>query len=154
MNDQNPLKKVWIYQSNDFLSSELNTKISIDSFEFLKKWNYHGKKVDGKIEIMHDLFLVIQADVQISGCGIDQSLHFVGEIEKKYNIVLTDRMQVAFEKENKVYKVHLNTLKNLYQTQIIEPQTIFFNNLVNNSLMLETNWKIPLQESWHFRFCK
>ena len=63
-------------------------------------------------------------------------------------------MQVAFEKENKVYPVHLHTLKNLYQTQTIDSETIFFNNLVNNSLMLEKNWKIPLQESWHFRFCK
>ncbi len=148
------MKKVWIYQAQDFLPPSLTANILKDGAEFLANWKYHGKKVDGKIEIIHQLFLIIQADFEISGCGIDQSMHFIQSLENKYQMILTDRMRVAFEKNGEVVHVHVHDLAKLYRDQSIDLDTLFFDSLVNDSLKLEQAWKKPLKNSWHLNFCR
>ena len=147
------IKKVWIYQASDFLQPTQAAAIMQEGRDFLNHWTHHQQKVDGEILLLHQLFLILKAQVAISGCGVDKSMHFVQSLEEKYGVVFTDRQCVAYQKNDQVHHARLNELKNLYQQKIIDENTLFFDNLVNNSTAFAAQWQKPLAQSWHWRFC-
>ncbi|PCJ86026.1 MAG: ABC transporter ATPase [Flavobacteriales bacterium] len=145
-----PHSRVWIYQSNrEFSDAEVN-EINQKANEFVANWGSHGKELQAAIEVFHNRFVVVFVDEQhtsASGCSIDKSVHFMQQMEKDYGINLFDRMQVAYVDDEEIKTSHLNELKALSFEEGLG-ETPIFNNLVATKAEFETNWEVPLKDSW------
>ncbi len=159
--DLSPNSRVWIYQSNRELSEEEVAQIREAGKRFIANWATHGTALHAAMEVFFKRFIVLFADeaqVKASGCSIDSSVHFMKEVEKAFGINLFDRMQIAYSKEQikkegkeqKVEIIHMNDLRDQLVSGEFSEEAYIFNNLVATKAEMESNWIVPVKESWLF----
>ena len=147
--------RVWIYQcSRSFSEDELESiRLELDSF--LKNWTAHGNNLNAGYEIRYKRFIVIaldQSSQSATGCSIDASVHFIQNLEKKYDVLLLDKMNVSYKQGEFVAYKSLVDFKAMAKQKAISKNTIVFNNLVTNKEEYLEHWEVPASESWHARF--
>lgn len=123
--------------------------------EFIKEWTAHGSQLQAGYEIKYNRFIIIaldQSQTAASGCSIDASVHFIQNLEKKYDIQLLDKMNVSYKQGDYIVYKPLTDFKKMAKEKAVSKATIVFNNLVINKHEYLHNWEVPAQESWHGRF--
>jgi hypothetical protein len=143
--------KVWVYQANRlfFISEALEIEDMLN--DFLRKWNSHGTPVKGYANLLFGQFLIFMADetaTGVSGCSTDSSVKVVKEIENRFSVNMFDRQTLAFVVKDKIQVLPLSQLKYAIENNFIQPDTLYFNNLVKNKEELLNNWMIPVKDSW------
>lgn len=144
--------KVWIYQSNRTFSAKEITEINELGQQFVTAWNAHGQKLSASFDLLYDRFMVLMVDeneAHASGCSIDSSVGFIKKIEQQYQVNLMDRMNVAYISNDEIATTHLHQMQNLIAEQLIDDETIVFNNLVSTKKEFISHWKTPIKSSWH-----
>ena len=75
--------------------------------QFLNQWAAHPLKT--AFDLPYDRFIVIGLDEELqeaSGCSIDASVHFIQQLEKKFDVILLDKMNVCSRKRtNSLYSI-------------------------------------------------
>jgi hypothetical protein len=145
--------KLWVYQSNRFLTDAEVATIIAESENFIATWAAHGAKLKASFDVLYSLFVVIAVDekqAMASGCSIDKSVHFVKQLEQQFNITLFDRFRVAFLSGEDVnhcsYSKLADVLENNFGSYFED--VIVFNNTITSKKEFVTLWKVPLKESW------
>lgn len=147
--------RIWIYQSNRPFTQEEVMQLNEEVAQFLKQWTAHGANLNAGFEIKYKRFIIIgldQSQQGATGCSIDASVHFIQELEKKYEVDLLDKMNVSFKQGEFIAYKPLIDFKKIVKNRSVSPKTIVFNNLVNTKEEYLHEWEIPLEESWHNRF--
>ncbi|MEL7268240.1 MAG: ABC transporter ATPase [Bacteroidota bacterium] len=147
--------RVWIYQSNRSFTDAEITEIKEGLAQFLTQWTAHGSQLNAGFTIRYKRFIVIaldQSHTGASGCSIDASVHFIQEIERNYDVVLLDRMNVSYKQGEYIAYKTLQDFKKMAKDRAISKNTIVFNNLVTDKLEFTEHWEVPASESWHSRF--
>jgi hypothetical protein len=147
--------RVWIYQANrPFTTSEIEElKPLLDNF--LNHWTAHGSSLKAGYDLPYSRFIVIGLDQSAggaTGCSIDASVHFIQEIEQKFDIVLLDKMNVTFKNGQYLAHKELIDFKKMAKAKSVSPETIVYNNLVQTVGDYKENWEVPAKDSWHSRF--
>ncbi len=141
--------RIWIYQSNKELNEAEVSEIKLAGKNFVAEWTAHQQTLHASFELLHKYFLLIAVDENVndaSGCSIDKSVHFIKEIEKKFNLSLFDRLAVGFYWNEKAQVLSLNKFLNFYNQNQNEEIKIF-NNLIQKKQEL-INWQVPVKQSW------
>ncbi|MBS1916046.1 MAG: hypothetical protein JST87_07195 [Bacteroidetes bacterium] len=143
--------RVWIYQSNRLftISEALHIEEMIDAFT--ANWKSHGVQVKGYGNLFFGQFIVLMADetaTGVSGCSTDSSVHFIKQIEQQFSVNLFDRQLLAFVIKEKIQLLPLGQLNYAVENNFITRDTLYFNNTVQTKQELETNWIIPVKNSW------
>ena len=148
--------RIWIYQANRSLSDSEEQEIITAIKNFLEQWTSHGNDLKAGFELKYKRFIVIglDAQTQASGCSIDASVHFIQELEQRYQISLLDRMNVSFKQGAYVAYTSLKDFKAMAKSKSVSKNTIVFNNLVANKAEYLDHWEVPAAESWHSNFIK
>jgi len=149
-----PLSRVWVYQSSRTFSKQELAEIHMRCDAFVKNWKAHGAALAADYRIFFDRFICLFVDENVgaaSGCSIDGSVRMILEIEKNFNLSLTNRMEVAYLHGEELRTVSLHKLPEMLSTGQISKELLVFNNLVANLADMEQGWIIPLRESWHSR---
>lgn len=147
-----PQSRVWIYQSDRKFTSTEETEILNKLAAFTNQWKAHGNELLAKAEIRYGFFIILTVDESqagVTGCSIDSSVRLIKEIEQEYHIDLFNRFNIAYKVNGDVVvnsKEDFETLVNIKQ---VTPETIVFNNMVQNLAELESKWEVPFQNSWH-----
>jgi len=147
-----PQSRVWIYQSNRKFTSNEEDEILNKLTAFTNQWKAHGNELLAKAEIRYGFFIILTVDESqagVTGCSIDSSVRLIKEIEQEYHVDLFNRFNMAYKVNDEVVvnsKEDFETLVNIKQ---VTPETIVFNNMVQNLAELETKWEVPFQNSWH-----
>ena len=146
-----PDSRVWIYQSPRlfFLSEALEIEKMLE--EFAAGWKSHAIPVKGYANLFYGQFIVLMADetaTGVSGCSTDSSVRLIKDIEQRFGVPLFDRLMLAFRPKDKVEMVPLAQVPYALANGLITPETPYFNNTVQTKVELETNWLIPLKNSW------
>ncbi|MFY7666833.1 ABC transporter ATPase [Flavobacterium sp.] len=147
--------RVWIYQSNRRLQPEELTQIETALKQFVENWAAHGKPLQASFEIRYDRFIVLAVDQEFNaatGCSIDASVHFIQELEKQFDIVLLDKMNVTYRLGDHIAHKSLIDFKKMVKDRAVSPHTIVFNNLVNTIEEYQNDWEVEASQSWHSRF--
>lgn len=147
--------RIWIYQSNRKFSDIEITEIEKDLVEFLTNWSAHGSSLEASYQIKYNRFIIIAINQEVhpaTGCSIDTSVSFIQNLEKKYEVDLLDKMNVAFKQGEFITYKTLLDFKKLATKKAVSENTIVFNNLVNTIQEWNESWEIPAAESWHSRF--
>lgn len=155
--------RVWVFQSKTELSDPEIAAIEKAGIQFINNWTAHGASLKASFDVLYNRFIVISVDEQqatASGCSIDKGIHFVKELEKQFDLVLLDRMQVAYRNGNEIKTCHLNNLleelisSGLYSENGNKEDAnkiIVFNNMVSTKKQFDTEWEINLKQSWQSR---
>jgi len=147
--------RVWIYQANRSFSSTEISDIQIKLNAFIESWIAHGSNLKASYEIRYNRFIVIALDQDThaaSGCSIDASVHFIQQLEREYNVILLDKMNVSFKQGEFVAYKPLLEFKKMAKNKSVSKNTIVFNNLVTNVDEYLQFWEVPAKDSWHSRF--
>lgn len=147
--------RIWIYQCNRSFTVEEEKEISEALDSFLEEWTAHGSDLKAAYEIKYRRFIVLALDQQYasaSGCSIDASVHFIQQLEKQFDVVLLDKMNVSFKQGDYITYKPLVEFKKMAKAKSISKNTIVFNNLVVNKEEYMEHWEVPASESWHGRF--
>lgn len=147
--------KVWIYQADrEFTYDELD-EAREDIFHFLTEWTAHSRALYCYGNIFHRRFLaffVDETNSHASGCSIDKSVSFVTQLGNKFGVDFFDRMTYAYMKNEEIFTLSHNDLSAAYKDNVINEDTLFFDNLVKDKGAFLEEWIKPLKNSWHKRF--
>nr|WP_294894966.1 ABC transporter ATPase [uncultured Pedobacter sp.] len=148
----NPEARVWIYQSNRPLNQNQLTEINAILKDFTASWSAHNQALKAGFEIKYDRFIVLIVDetqAGASGCSIDKSVHLMQELEKKFQINLLDRFNIAYKIADKVESVDRSGFEELIKAGTVDASTTVFNNMVNNYQDYQNKWETTIANSWH-----
>lgn len=146
--------RVWVYQSSRLFTMGEALQIEDLLNHFTANWKSHGTPVKGFGTLFFGQFVVLMADENatgVSGCSTDSSVRLIKEIEQLYKVSMFDRQTLSFIIKDKVELLPLSQLQCAIDNQFIDANTIYFNNLIQNKTELESNWMIPVSESWFFK---
>ena len=143
--------RVWIYQCNRRFSISEALQLEDMLTSFTDNWLSHGSEVKGYANLLFGQFIVLMADESatgVSGCSTDSSVRLIKEIENAYQVNLFDRQLLAFIVKEHIQLLPLSQLQYAASNHFIEPDTHYFNNLVQTKQELEEKWIVPVKESW------
>lgn len=146
-----PDSKVWVYQSSRLFMMSEALEVETRLKEFTDQWKSHGVPVKGAAYLLFGQFIILIADEKatgVSGCSTDSSVRLIKNIEQRFAVNMFDRTTLAFIINEKVQLLPLAQLQYAVDNRFISGNTVYFNNLVQTKEELETNWMIPVKESW------
>lgn len=144
--------RVWIYQCTKPFDEQTESAIQAQLQAFVSSWSSHGTELMCAGEIAHHQFIVLAVDENIhgaSGCSIDKSVHFIQGLEKDFGLSLMDRMKVVFLKNDQITTVALHDFWAMRKANLVDENTIVFDNLVENVGQWKSAWQKKFGESWH-----
>ena len=147
--------RVWIYQSNRKFSEKEKEKVSKMTVDFVEQWTRHGENVRGSFTILYDQFLIIAVDqnfVEVSGCSIDASVKLVQQIQAQFKVDMLNKLSIAYIEENQIKIIPMSDFAHMAKSEILNKETIVFNNMVNSKKGVTNLWEVPAKDSWHARF--
>lgn len=151
-NNLAPQSRIWIYQSNkEFSAAQVLTFEELKNV-FLQNWESHGSSVNGKMEIVHNRFIVVainEADEKSCGRSVDASIRFIKELEQELDLTLLNRMLVAYKKNEKIFSCSIGEFEAMAKTGEVDKNTIVFNNTVHSLAEFESSWESTVEKSWH-----
>lgn len=149
--DFHPSSRVWIYQSNRPFSEKEKLEINEQLHQFTAQWQAHGAPVKGWGQLLFDQVIVLIADesnVAVSGCSTDSSVRIIKSIERQYSVNLFDRLLLGFLVKDKLQLLPMQQVPYALEKGFIDENTLYLNNTVLTKGEMETNWLLPLRESW------
>lgn len=147
--------KIWIYQSNRKFTDDEFAEIEKDLHVFIDGWAAHGTGLEASYQLKYNRFIILAVNQETqaaTGCSIDDSVRFIQELEKKYEVDLLDKMNVTFKLGAHIAHKPLTEFKKMAKDKAVSEKTIVFNNLVNTVGEWNEYWEVPANESWHSRF--
>lgn len=146
-----PDSRVWIYQSSRLFSMKEALEMEEQIEHFCASWQAHGAGVKAWGNLLFGQFLILIADetnVKVSGCSTDSSVRFVKELGDRYGVDFFNRTTLAFYHKDKVQVLPLSQLQYAVDNGFINEDTLYFNNLAGTLQQLQTNWIVPVKDSW------
>jgi hypothetical protein len=150
-NDFHPDSRIWIFQSERYLSAQDIQDIDELLQPFIARWKSHGDRVKGYATILYNRFILLMADESetlVSGCSTDGAIHIIKEIENKFQLQLFNRLNLAFLVNENLIQLPVAEVPQAIRDGRLQPLTPYFNNTVLTKQEFETNWLIPLESSW------
>lgn len=143
--------RVWIYQCERAFNETETTQINELLHEFTANWTSHGAKVKGFGNVFFNQFIVFMADEtasEVSGCSTDSSVRVIKNIEETYQVSLFNRQLLGFFVNEKIELIPLHEIQKSFESEFINAETLYFNNIVSHKKEFEESWIIPLKNSW------
>ena len=134
------------------------TKIKERLIKFISDWTSHNKNLQASFELPYNRFIVVALNENLqnaSGCSIDALMNLIQILEKEFDLILLDRMNVLYRDKSK--NINYLTLKDfvkMVKSKSINSKTTVFNNLVTNKEEYMNSWEVPAIDSWHSRYFK
>lgn len=148
--------RIWIFQADKKLNSTESEATQNALRSFLPSWTSHNRALMARGTVAFDQFIVIALDQSqssaASGCSIDSMTHHIESIGRHLNVNLQDRMTFHFLKDGETTAIHMHDVKDAYQKNTIDGDSLVFDNLVKSLGDLKSKWLVPLNKSWHKRF--
>ena len=147
--------RIWIYQANRSFTDQELAEIKKLLNDFITEWTAHGAELKAGFEIRYNRFIILALDQHLtaaSGCSIDASVHFIQQLEKKFNVDLLDKMNVSYKQGEYIAYKPLADFKKMAKSKAVSKNTVVFNHLVANKGEYLSHWEVPASESWHARF--
>lgn len=152
-----PDSRVWIYQSDRFLSGEETKKVEQLLEEFSASWTSHNRQLKAWSGVFYNLFIVLMVDetnADASGCSIDKSVAFLKQLQAQLGLNLFDRMIFTYFDGNQPIPLSKQEMELAIQNGTVQHHTLVFDNLITNKEAFENEWKKPISASWYRRFFK
>lgn len=148
--------RVWIYAADRTVQPDEQQAIQQRLDTFFADWTSHARAVDGDATFVAGRFLVLAAVVpggDISGCGIDKSVHLVEEAAEAVGVQWASPLQVFWrDAEGIVQQGSRSTFRKAARAGAVDAQTRVF-DLSAQSLgtLRRDGLERPAGDTWHAR---
>ncbi|HET6566478.1 MAG TPA: hypothetical protein VFG50_00845 [Rhodothermales bacterium] len=148
--------RLWIYVADRPLAPAEQQALRASLASFAQMWTSHGRKVVGEVEVLHDRFLVLGAVLEkgdISGCGIDSSVHAVEEAGRNLGVTWLQGLVVLFrDDQGAVQAVPRPAFRALVRSGIVNADTpVFDPGVATVGDLRQGLFERPAGTSWHAR---
>ena len=143
--------RIWVFKSRNEFSPSIIEKLKTELPQFLDYWKAHGKDLMAGFKIMDHHFLLIgvgKSHENPSGCSIDELFKFIGNLESKYSLDLTNHSLVAYRKGTEIHFADLQEMKFGIKQNHIPLNVTIFSSILSSKGAMEKQWEIPLGQSW------
>ena len=147
--------RIWIYQADRVLTTAEIMATLPHLARFAEEWTSHGRNLLASAEILHQHFLVVGLDEGVagaSGCSIDASVRFVGQLEQLLGVELLDKSRLAFLHEGAVFQLKHSELKAAVAAGTVGPDTFYFDNTLATKAELASVWPRKASQTWVARY--
>ncbi|NQV77991.1 MAG: ABC transporter ATPase [Lutibacter sp.] len=149
--------KLWIFPSSrKFYPQEIEgLKEKIE--DFLSDWDDQGILIRCSFQLEYDRFIIIAVDDSLNSLSLEAHnllITFIQELEKTFEVVLMDKMNVCYKQGEFVQYKDLIEFKKMMKAKGVSQKTIVFNNMIANKVDFKYNWEINIMDSWLGRFMK
>ncbi len=151
--------RLWINPVDRDLTDDEQERILEELEAFIGSWSSHGRKVLGKAAIVAGRFILIAAYIpggDVSGCGIDASVHALGDIAQRIGFDWVSGLDVMYLADDKVRQADRLTFARLAEEGHVMSETVVFDfSHMTLGDMRRVGFGIPAGQSWHgriFRF--
>tara|TARA_B100000902_G_scaffold392929_1_gene446230 strand:+ start:79925 stop:80389 length:465 start_codon:yes stop_codon:yes gene_type:complete len=137
--------RVWVYGSETEISQALSKNIHNDIESFLSDWKHHNNPLICSLKILFNRFIIIALDDSkygVGGCSLDSLQRQIQLIEKKYSIILLNRLNVFCLKEDIIECIPLSDLKDK-----VNNNTLFYDLTIQNKNEISSMLK-PVSDGW------
>ena len=148
--------KLWIFPSSRKFYPQEIPELQKKIEAFLTTWSSNQEKPLSCASIIkYDRFVIIVADDTETPLSLEVhnllSLFILG-LEKTYDIVLLDKINVCYKQGDFVQYKDLIAFKKMIKAKGVSTKTVVFNNLIDRKEDLDYNWEINIMDSWLGRF--
>ncbi|MEO0404716.1 MAG: ABC transporter ATPase [Bacteroidota bacterium] len=144
--------RVWIYQSNRFMSPSEVLHINKVCQMFIDQWQAHGQSLVSEVHVLKERFVVFFVDeqqAQATGCSIDKSVHLMQGLGNELNVDFFDRMQMLYFEDGEITESRMHDFWAMRKAENVTDETLVFNNLVKDKGEFMSSWIVPFGKSWH-----
>jgi hypothetical protein len=147
--------KLWVFPSSrKFYPQELAELKKVVE-DFLNNWNNNGQSLNCAYQLKYDRFIIVAVDnseLTLSLKAHDQLASFIQDLEKKFEVILLDKINVCYKQGEFVQYKELKEFKKMMKNKGVSQKTVVFNNMLNTKKELESDWEINIMDSWLGRF--
>ena len=146
--------RLWIYAADRPLSETEQARLLEKLNAFLSRWASHGRPVEGTVTIQDDRFLLLSGLVrggEISGCGVDASVHAVEETGAELGIAWLSPLNVFFrDADGAVQALPRAAFRKLVRAGTVTAETSVFDlSLTALADVRQGRFERPAGEMWH-----
>lgn len=94
-----PDSKLWVFVADRSMSTKVEAALTDEITSFMHSWSSHGRKVVADFQIVDRQILLLSAMVEqgeISGCGIDKSLHVLEQFAAQNDFSWLGHLSVLY----------------------------------------------------------
>ena len=146
----------WLYAADRLLAEDEVTLLESLFSRFERDWSSHGRRVQGACRVIENRIVVVAAHIEqgdISGCGIDKSLHLLQEVAESRSFNWASALNIVFEgRDNLIHIVPRSGFKELAADMKIGMDTRVVDLSIRNLGALREHGVLrPVAQSWHAR---
>ncbi|HMB91227.1 MAG TPA: hypothetical protein VKP65_10295 [Rhodothermales bacterium] len=148
--------RCWIYTADQPLTNAEQETLLNTLTTFFESWTSHSRPVQGDAVIMDDRFLIVAATLaagDISGCGIDKSVHAVETVAQDMGFTWTSPLQIFFrDADGTVQHTSRPAFRRLVGEGTVTANTPVFDvSLTTLGPLRNGAFELPAGRSWHAR---
>jgi len=146
--------RLWIYLSDRPLQPEEEAALHAAFIPFLANWQSHGRKIMGALSILDHRFLFLAGlipNAEISGCGIDKSVHIIEEMSDTLGFHWLNSLRIAYrDQHGSIRSASRSQFREQIQEGLVGPDTSVF-DLTTETLgaFRRGAFEKPARSSWH-----
>lgn len=148
--------RVWIYAADRTLDESEQERL-IESLEsFCGNWSSHGRRVESAATVLEGRFAVISGDIpggDISGCGIDASVHALDKAAEELDFGWLPALAVHFRSEDgSISSASRADFRSMVKAGQVHPRTSVFDLSIETLGALRGGrLERPAEATWHGR---
>ena len=145
--------RLWVNPVDRDLSTDEQERALEMINGFIAGWSSHGRNVLGKAEIVADRFILIAAHIpggDVSGCGIDASVHALGEVAEALGFGWVSGLDVLYLENGRVRQANRARFAGLAAEGSVTAETVVFDVSVTTLRQIRNaGFGLPAHASWH-----
>lgn len=148
--------RVWVYPVARDLESAEQTAIVEGMLPFFEDWKSHGRVVHGAVAVLAGRFVVLAAQMDggdISGCGIDASVHALEPLLARLGLELSPPLDVHYRSAaGSIVSVDRLQFKHAVDRGLVTGSAVVYDTNVDNlGILRRLGLERVARESWHSR---
>lgn len=148
--------RAWIYAADRTLGKPEVERLVELLDHFCAEWRYHGRKVESAAAVLEGRFAVlagVTAEGDISGCGIDASVHALDQAAAELGLQWLPGLYVHFrEQDSSITSVPRSDFRSLAASGEVDRTTPVFDLSIDTLGDLRAGrFEQPAASTWHGR---
>lgn len=123
--------RLWVYVADRALTSTEAAQLNTQLDSFFSSWQSHGRPVQGAAELLGNRLLLVTAQLakgDISGCGIDASVHALDAIAPTLGIKWMSGLMVVYrDAEGGIEVVRRPAFRKMLRAGEVDAETLVLN---------------------------
>ncbi len=151
-----PSSKLWIYVANQKLTLNIVQDLEANLQSFIGAWSSHGRTVLADFQIVDQQIVILSAFVEqgeISGCGIDKSLHVLEQFAEKNGFEWLGHLSIMYRDESgHLHIVSRAQFRALAKEGVVTEATVVLDSSISSlSELRNGGFERSAGTSWHGR---